>query len=126
MSLFSQPGSTLPDDDLVCVVCATPLLNKQTVCPKCGNKWGQTPKTNKGSGPQVSDLPAEHYFAVSDAVQHGDDLLTTSLIFIAGMGVLFAVVNLFVSRFGLQDIWRSWATLVLSMGLLGLRRLILK
>jgi hypothetical protein len=133
MTLFNKSQHSLQDDDLICPVCSIPLLNRNTPCPKCGSKIGQTNQPQPITQTEANDtFPPTRSVGLPKSISQGsgnpgqDDIFTTSLIFVSGMGVIFALLNLFISGFGLDDIWRSFVAIALSLILLGFRRVILK
>jgi hypothetical protein len=132
MTPYYNPGSgPLNDEDLVCIVCQTPLLSKKTTCPKCGNKWGDAPQAAPPKSATVSSAKKSAKFIPESVAPlpvtgpSGDDLFTSVLIFIAGQGLLFSLVSPFVGGFSMEELWRSMMLIAVSAGLLGLRRLTL-
>ncbi len=130
MVLFNKQNLP-PTDDIFCPFCNTPLLNRKSVCPKCGNRYEEAAQkahpahTEAGTyTANQSHHPTPVYSSVSDEAK--DDLLTSSMIFLAGLGLLYAILSLFISGFGLDDIWRAIMLALFSVIMLGVRRLILK
>lgn len=126
--MISTPGSGSGqslDDDLICARCGIPLLSRKTPCPKCGARWGEAPPPDYDGQPAPRSPHSTLVATAANTVHRQDTLLTLSMAFIAGVSLIFGLVSPFVAGFGIEDLWRALVLITLSLGLLGLRRLIL-
>ncbi len=128
MTLFGEIKDLSSDEqDIICPVCTIPLLSKKSTCPKCGSKWYPAqpkPATTNSEGAYESDQ-RHPINSASEVFPPKDDLLTMGMVFSAGLGLLFAVLNLFMSGIAPLDLWRSFMAITASLVLLSLRRLLL-
>lgn len=129
MSLYGKSHSMSSDEteDIVCAMCGIPLLTEKSTCPKCGYRPSQTaaPKPNKML-PGQPPSPFKEMSLNTGTDLLPDDLLTYGLVSLAALGVLLATLMPFWADFEPSALWRSLMTLMGSIAMLGLRRLILK
>jgi hypothetical protein len=130
MSIFKSSLPPEADDDLSCNVCSTPLLSAKTKCPRCGHQNTQDIKVKAAQAKEAYKKtdPIQESFAAFEEIPETplDDLLTASFTFFAGLGLLFALLNPIIDGFDMTHVYRSFVVMALSLGLLGMRRLMLK
>jgi len=117
MAMFGAPRPNDYHDDITCGGCGSPLLNLKTVCPKCG-----------GAAKQLGAVPANKSVSTESRTSTGvqDNLVGMGLLVVAVIGLLFAIINPLMGGVAPVDLFRSFMALAASVGLLGLRRLVLR
>jgi len=122
MAMFGAPRPNDYHDDITCGGCGSPLLNLKTVCPKCGGKAKQLSAVSANTPVAAKSASTES----SSSLGVQDQLVGMGLLVIAVIGLLFAIINPLMGGVAPVDLFRSFMALAASVGLLGLRQLVLR